>query len=115
MRDTHEKVAAQERAKVRLDQARETRIMNRLQKDLAREIGSAYPDCAVFSYNNSGKVYDHKATKNYSSQPVGQMVNNGNQAMVNNGNQTMADNSGPGVYTIGNQTFQAKSVAVQVE
>ena len=111
MRDTHEKVAAQERAKVRLDQARETRILNRLQNDLAREIGSGYPDCAVFSYNNSGKMYDHKATKNYSSQ----MKNSENLTMVNSGNQTMAGDSGQGVYTIENQTFQEKSVAVQVE
>lgn len=103
MRQVHEKTAAQERAKIRLDQAREKRILTRLQNDLAREIGSAYPSCAVFTYNDKGKVYDHKATKNY--------VNNGNQTMETH----QTDQSNQKFYSIGNQTFQEKSVAVQVD
>ena len=121
VRRTHDKLSQQERAKVRLQQAREKRVLNRLQADLAREIGNSMPSAAVFSYNNEGNLYqfDHNQTSNNENGKITAIgVEPVTKSMGTAGTQTMKDKtSAPKVkqYSIGNQTFQETSVAVQVD
>lgn len=130
MRKVHDKLSQEERQKVRLQQAREKRVLNRLQEDLKREVGNSMPGCGVFSYNNAGDVFHFdqpKPTHNDISMQAGEVAGTSTQTINNRAGveqisrgRTLARGAShpvnePNKYSIGSQTFVERNVAVQVD
>merc|ERR1711879_588957 len=94
LRKIHDRIASEERRKVQLQQNRERRVLDRLQQDLAREIGQPP---RIFSV----KKLNAETTTDRTKQ------------LRDKGTETMRE--APIKYSIGNQTFKENNVAVQVE
>jgi len=94
IRRIHERVANEERRKVQLQKNRERRVLDRLQNDLAREIGEAPRVFSVKRVNAETTTSESKVYRN-------------------KGTETMRE--APTKFSIGNQTFKENTVAVQVD
>lgn len=121
MRRTHDKLSQEERQKVRLQQARERRVIDRLNNDLKRELGNSMPGASVFTFNNKGDTFKFTqpgpAEAYTQGTQAGDIAGVGTQTMParNAGGNTTSPSSMPKTYNIGNQTFVERNVAVQVD
>ena len=118
MRKIHDKLSQEERGKVKLQQAREHKVLTRLQNDLKRELGDQMPGSAVFTYNTAGDVFKFTSPNpgtETTGMQAGEVAGTGTQTMQDRSRPIQREREAPKTYNIGNQTFQEKSVAVQVD